>query len=43
MKISELKQIIESAVSEEVKKTIMEQVEEGKMEKYHIKKWKILY
>ncbi len=37
MKISELKQIIESAVSEEVKKTIMEQVEEGKMEKYHIK------
>jgi hypothetical protein len=37
MKISELKQIIESAVSDEVKKTIMEQVEEGKMEKYHIK------
>jgi hypothetical protein len=37
MKISELKQIIESAVSEEVKKTIIEQVEEGKMEKYHIK------
>ena len=37
MKISELKQIIESAVSEEVKKTIMEQVEEGKVEKYHIK------
>lgn len=37
MKISELKQIIESAVSEEVKNTIMEQMEEGKMEKYHIK------
>jgi len=37
MKVSELKQIIESVISEEVKKTIMEENEGGKMEKYHIK------
>jgi hypothetical protein len=37
MKVSELKQIIESVISEEVKRTIMEDNEMGKMEKYHIK------
>jgi hypothetical protein len=37
MKVSELKQIIESVISEEVKKTIMEENEGVKMEKYHIK------
>ena len=37
MKVSELKQIIESVISEEVKKTIMEESEMGNKEVYHIK------
>ena len=37
MKVSELKQIIESVISEEVKNTIMEQAEMGNKEVYHIK------
>jgi len=36
MKVSELKQIIENIVSQEVKKTIMEEAT-GKKEVYHIK------
>ncbi len=37
MKISELNQIIESVISEEVKKTIINEMNEGKKEVYHIK------
>lgn len=37
MKISELNQIIENVISEEVKKTIINEMNEGKKEVYHIK------
>lgn len=37
MKISELNQIIENVISEEVRKTIINEMNEGKKEVYHIK------